>query len=117
VAEHVASFEARQVKEVRALVEREGIDCEFEEVIVRDICLYPAGRDKVRTDLITLYDAGISTVREVDYSSDEEAEQVCKNGSRTWWGTDDSCAHRFQVSKGRDPASRSTPLACGHISL
>jgi hypothetical protein len=64
------------VNEVKALVERQGLECEFEEVTVRDICLYTAGRDKVKTDLGALYDADISTVRDVKYNSDEEAVEV-----------------------------------------
>ena len=35
VAEHVASFEARQVEEVKAFLEREGIECDFEETRVK----------------------------------------------------------------------------------
>ncbi|KAK5105867.1 hypothetical protein LTR62_001954 [Meristemomyces frigidus] len=76
VAEHVASFEARQVKEVRDLVDLEGIDCDFEEVTVRDVCLYPAGRDKIEADLTALTEADISTAKELEYHSNMDAEDV-----------------------------------------
>jgi hypothetical protein len=77
VAEHVASFEARQVKEVKNFVEREGIDCDFEETKVVDVCFYEAGRDKVKSDLAHLAEADISTVREVELCSGTESEEVC----------------------------------------
>jgi len=77
VAEHVASFEARQVEEVKAFVEREGIECDFEETRVFDVCLHQAGRDKAEADLAALTDADISTVRDVGYYSDQKAEEVC----------------------------------------
>jgi hypothetical protein len=77
VAEHVASFEARQVKEVKEFVKREGIDCDFEETEVMDVCFYEAGRDKFKSDLASLAEAGISTVRDIGYHSDTNAEEVC----------------------------------------
>ncbi|KAK4570099.1 hypothetical protein LTR86_003069 [Recurvomyces mirabilis] len=76
VAEHVAAFEARQVQKVRAFVDDEEIDCDFEEVTVRDVCLYPAGRDKIEADLVALNEADISTARSLEYSSDREAEEI-----------------------------------------
>jgi hypothetical protein len=79
VAEHVASFEARQVKEVKDFVEREGIDCDFEETKVVDVCFYEAGRDKVKSDLARLAEADISTVRDVEFYSGAESEEVCSS--------------------------------------
>jgi hypothetical protein len=73
----VASFEARQVKEVKDFVERESIDCDFEETKVVDVCFYEAGRDKVKSDLAHLAKADISTVREVEFYSGAESEKVC----------------------------------------
>ena len=73
----MASFEARQVREVKDYVEREGIDCDFEETRVLDVCLHEAGREKAEADLAALTDAGISTVREVGYYSHTKAEEVC----------------------------------------
>jgi hypothetical protein len=59
LAEHVASFEARQVKEVSDYVECEGIYCDFEETRVFGVCLHEAGRDKAESDLAALTDADI----------------------------------------------------------
>jgi hypothetical protein len=77
VAEHVASFEARQVKEVKEFVERESIDCDFEETKVVDVCFYETGRDKVKSDLARLAEADISTVRAVEFYSGAESGKVC----------------------------------------
>lgn len=77
VAEHVASFEARQVEAVKAYVERERIDCDFEETKVHDVCFYEAGRDKMKSDLANLTEANISTARDIQYYSDTDAENVC----------------------------------------
>ncbi|KAH6639904.1 FAD dependent oxidoreductase [Boeremia exigua] len=76
VAEHVASFEARQVVAIKDLVQREGIDCDFEETTVADVCFYNGGRDKIKADLARVAKAGISTAKEVEYSSGIEAEKV-----------------------------------------
>ncbi|KAF2716175.1 FAD dependent oxidoreductase [Polychaeton citri CBS 116435] len=75
-AEHVASFEARQVSEIRDLVQREEVDCDFEEVRVTDVCLYSAGRDKIKGDLVSLAEANISTAEKIKYQSDTEAEHA-----------------------------------------
>ena len=77
MAEHVATFEARQVDEVKDFVEREGIDCDFEETEVMDVSFYEAGREKFKSDLASLADAGISTVRDVGCYSDTDAVEVC----------------------------------------
>ncbi|KAF9695241.1 hypothetical protein EKO04_007212 [Ascochyta lentis] len=76
VAEHVASFEAHQVEAIRDLVKREGIDCDFEETKVADVCFYNAGRDKIKADLAKVAKAGISTAQEIEYSEGSEAERV-----------------------------------------
>ena len=73
----MASFEALQVKEVKDYVEREGIDCDFEETRVFDVCLHEAGRNKAKTDLAALEDAEISTFRELGSFFDADAEEVC----------------------------------------
>jgi hypothetical protein len=73
----VASFEARQVKEVKDFIEREGIDCDFEETKVVDVCFYEAGRAKVKSDLARLAEVDISTVRDVEFYSGAESEEVC----------------------------------------
>lgn len=58
-------------------VEREGIDCDFEETRVFDVCLHTAGRDRAEADLAALEDADISTVREVGSFFDADVEEVC----------------------------------------
>jgi len=78
VAEHVTLFEARQVSEIRELVEREGVDCDFEETRVADVCLYGAGRDKIKADVDRVTAAGISTASGITYSASVEAEKVCR---------------------------------------
>jgi hypothetical protein len=77
IAEHVASFEARQVDAIRDLVQREHVDCDFEETKVIDVCLYEEGREKIKTDLAKITKADISTAKEIAYSSGSEAEVVC----------------------------------------
>lgn len=77
VAEHVASFEARQVDAIRDLVQREHVDCDFEQTRVTDVCLYKEGRDKIKVDLAKIAKAEISTVKGIEYSSGGEAEVVC----------------------------------------
>jgi len=72
----VASFEARQVKAVKDFVEREGIDCDFEETEVMDVCFYEAGRNKMKADLALLAEADISTVRDVEFFSGHDVEEV-----------------------------------------
>ena len=57
-------------------VEREGIDCDFEETRVFDVCLHTAGRDKAEADLAALEDADIPTIREVGSFFDADAEEV-----------------------------------------
>ncbi|KAF1938598.1 FAD dependent oxidoreductase [Clathrospora elynae] len=76
VAEHVASFEARQVDAIKDLVQREHVDCDFEETKVTDVCLYEAGREKIKADLAKLTKAEISTVSGIEYSSDSKAEEI-----------------------------------------
>lgn len=76
VAEHVATFEARQVDAIRDLVQREGIDCDFEETKVADVCFYNTGRDNIKADLAKVAKAGISTAKGIEYSSGSEAERV-----------------------------------------
>ena len=78
VAEHVTLFEARQVSEIRELVEREGVDCDFEETRIADVCLYMAGRDKIKADVDRVAAAGISTASGITYSVGVEAEKVCR---------------------------------------
>lgn len=76
VAEHVSSFEARHVDAIKDLVQREQIDCDFEETKVHDVCFYGAGRDQTKATLAKLVKANISTAKGVKYYSDDEAEEV-----------------------------------------
>lgn len=77
VAEHVASFEARQVDAIKELVQHEDIQCDFEETRVTDVCFYREGRDKIKADLAKLVEANISTAKGINYNLEKEAEQVC----------------------------------------
>jgi glycine/D-amino acid oxidase-like deaminating enzyme len=76
VAEHVASFETRQINAIKELVAREHIECDFEETRVVDVCLYPEGRDKIKADLDQITRAGISTAKTIRYVSGRHAEEV-----------------------------------------
>jgi hypothetical protein len=86
VAEHVASFEARHVGAIKHLVQRERIDCDFEETKVHDVCFYDAGRAQTKATLAKLVEASISTANEIQYRSGAEAEEVCTLGSRAICG-------------------------------
>lgn len=77
VAEHVSSFEARHVDAIKDLVEREGIDCDFEKTKVHDVCFYDAGQKQTEATLARLVQAGISTAKVVQCLSGMEAEKVC----------------------------------------
>lgn len=61
---------------MQEFVEREGIDCDFEETEVFDVCFYEAGRDKVESDLASLIDADISTARDIGYHFNTDSEKV-----------------------------------------
>ncbi|KAH6861523.1 hypothetical protein AA0118_g6596 [Alternaria tenuissima] len=76
VAEHVATFEARQVDAIKELVRREHCDCDFEETRVTDVCFYEAGRDKIRADIAKIAKADISTAKGIKFTSGSEAEEV-----------------------------------------
>lgn len=82
VAEHVASFEARNVEAIEELVQQECVDCDFEKTKVHDVCFYDAGREQTKSTLAKLVEAGISTAKEVQYHSGTEAEVVCLPNSR-----------------------------------
>ncbi|KAI4941564.1 hypothetical protein J4E91_010740 [Alternaria rosae] len=76
VAEHVATFEARQVDAIKELVRRENCDCDFEETRVTDVCFYEAGRDKIKADIAKIAKADISTAKGITFTSGSEAEEV-----------------------------------------
>ncbi|KAK7923795.1 FAD dependent oxidoreductase, partial [Apiospora marii] len=76
VAEHVASFEARQVQEVQDLIQSRGIDCDFEETWVSDVCFDEAGSRNTGLALSKAVAAGISTAQTIERSTGPEAERV-----------------------------------------
>jgi glycine/D-amino acid oxidase-like deaminating enzyme len=76
VAEHVASFEQRQVEAIKNLVQRERIDCDFEETTVMDVCKYASGRDKMKANIDKITQAGISTAKSIHFFTGSEAEKV-----------------------------------------
>lgn len=75
-AEEVASFEARQVKEIKDLVEKENIDCDFVVTRASDVCLYDEANRDLKTGLEKLTKAGVSTAEGVFYSDHRTAEGV-----------------------------------------
>lgn len=75
-AEEVASFEARQVKEVQKLVERENIDCDFVVTRATDVCMYEGARKDLKQGLDALTEANVSTASEVHYSDARTAQGV-----------------------------------------
>jgi hypothetical protein len=97
----VASFEARQVKEVKDYVEREGIDCDFEETRVFDVCLHKAGRDKAEADFAAITNADLSTAREMGYYSDGKAEEARNAIPRGYVAPRVNPSRRSQASKDR----------------
>lgn len=76
VAEHVASFEARQIGAIRELVAREKIECDFEETRVVDVCLYRQGQHQMKAAIDKITRAGISTAKTVKYTSGADAEEI-----------------------------------------
>lgn len=75
-AEEVASFEARQVKEIKDLVEKESIDCDFVVTRASDVCLYEDAHQELKRGLEQLTKAGVSTADGVFYSDSRTAEGV-----------------------------------------
>lgn len=73
-AEEVASFEARQVNEIKTLVETEKIDCDFVITRATDVCLFDGAGEELKSGLDELETAGISTASEVFYSDERTAE-------------------------------------------
>ncbi|KAF4123827.1 Glycine/D-amino acid oxidase (deaminating) [Geosmithia morbida] len=76
VAEHVAVFEARQVQELKELVEECGIDCDFEETMVTDVCLGDEISDKMAQALERTVAAGVSTALAAQHDAGPEAERI-----------------------------------------
>lgn len=75
-AEEVAAFEARQVHEIKELVEKEKIECDFMVTRATDVCLYEEARTNLKAGLESLKNSNISTAADVFYSDQETAEGV-----------------------------------------
>lgn len=75
-AEEVASFESRQVKEIKDLVEKEHIDCDFVVTRASDVCLFEEARADLKGGLDLLTAANVSTADDVFYSDQRTAEGV-----------------------------------------
>ncbi|KAK7968613.1 hypothetical protein PG988_007686 [Apiospora saccharicola] len=86
VAEHVAAFEARQVQEIQDLIRARGIDCDFEETMVSDVCFDEAGSRSTGLVLSKVVAAGISTAQGIERSTGPEAERSCHKykAARLW---------------------------------
>lgn len=82
-------------------VEREGIECDFEETGVFDVCLHEAGRDKAEADFASITDAGISTAKDMGYYSDRKAEEVRSFSCLETYSEGANASRRSQVSRDR----------------
>lgn len=124
VAEHVATFEARQVDVIKELVQRENCDCDFEETRVTDVCFYKAGCEKIKADLAKIAKANISTAKGIEFTLGSEAEEVC-----SIWKRISPChsigefpkrsdqSHRFLAFGVQNLAIHIMPLVCGPTDL
>lgn len=79
----VADFEFKHVNEIADLVKRENIDCDFELTKSFDIHTDPATAEKAKRDYLELKRRGIakSTIDDLTWYDDEEAEKVSSNPS------------------------------------
>ena len=118
VAEHVASFEARQVKEIRDLVKHENIDCDFEETRVIDVCMYPEGAAAIGTTLCQLAEADISTAKGIRSFSGSEASEVSAEAFASMPRIDsvNNDHRRCLVCEERSLASHTTQHGCRRIN-
>ena len=99
-AEEVASFEARQVKEIKDLVEKNNIDCDFVVTRATDVCLYDEANRDLKKGLDKLTKAGVSTADGVFYSDGRTAEGVSMSQCVRYWYADDFQASGIKGAKG-----------------
>ena len=122
VAEHVASFEQRQVDAIRDLVKRQQIDCDYEDTKVMDICKYPQGRDKMKANIEKITKAGISTAKTIKFYAGKEAEEVSALSDTTTSVSINGVLladspNRFLESEVPCHATHTTPLVWLHTDL
>lgn len=113
-AEEVASFEARQVKEIKALVEKEKIDADFVVTRATDVSLYDEIHHELKKGLDELNEAGISTASDVFYSGEKTAEGVSLPWNDRLLALADIV--RYLASKAQKVASHILPDTSGHTS-
>lgn len=75
-AAEVARFEASQVFAVKALVEKEKIDCDFVLTRAIDVTLDPEMARKTEEDYNTLVKAGVAALGDVQFTPKKNAEGV-----------------------------------------
>ncbi|KJY01925.1 fad dependent oxidoreductase superfamily like protein [Zymoseptoria brevis] len=75
-AEEVAAFEARQIGEIKKLVEKENVDCDFVMTRAADVCLFEQAHSELKDGFDRLNAADVSTIQNVFYSDGKTAEGV-----------------------------------------
>jgi hypothetical protein len=76
MAAKIAAFEASHVYEIKHLVEKEKIDCDFTLTRAVEVCLDQAHADKSKAEFDTLLAAGESSTRDVHYAGGKAAEML-----------------------------------------
>lgn len=76
-AAEVARFEASQVLAVKALVEKEKIDCDFVLTRAVDVNLDPGLAAKTEADYNLLVKAGVASLSDVQFTKGKAAENAC----------------------------------------
>ena len=76
-AAEVARFEASQIFAVKALVEKEKIDCDFVLTRAIDVTFDPELAKKSKDDYDFLVKAGVASLDDVQYTSGKNAEGAC----------------------------------------
>jgi glycine/D-amino acid oxidase-like deaminating enzyme len=75
-AAEVARFESSQIYAVKAVVEKEKIDCDFVLTRAIDVTLDPALAEKSKADYDLLVKAGVAALGDVQYTPQKYAERV-----------------------------------------
>ena len=72
----MAVFEADHVEAIKALVEKENIDCDLVITRAMDIQFKTTIRDKLKAGYDRLVKSGVAAVKDVSFTADEKAEAV-----------------------------------------
>jgi hypothetical protein len=76
MATKIASFEASQVFEIKHLVEKEKIDCDFILTRAVDVCLDQAHADKTKAEFEALLATREPSLQDVHYAGGKAAEMI-----------------------------------------